>query len=99
MAVQKNKIYRAEIVDYTAEGSGVARIEGMAVFVPNTAVGDQCDIRIVKVNKRMAFAAWSASSSRRATASSRPARSQGSAEAAAISIFLMKLSYGQNSKR
>lgn len=55
MAVQKNKIYRAEIVDYTAEGSGVARIEGMAVFVPNTAVGDQCDIRIVKVNKRMAF--------------------------------------------
>ncbi|MFR4973322.1 MAG: TRAM domain-containing protein [Butyricicoccus pullicaecorum] len=55
MAIQKNKIYRAEIVDYTAEGSGVARIEGMAVFVPNTAVGDQCDIRIVKVNKRMAF--------------------------------------------
>ena len=41
MAIQKNKIYRAEIVDYTAEGSGVARIEGMAVFVPNTAVGDQ----------------------------------------------------------
>ena len=37
MAIQKNKIYRAEIVDYTAEGSGVARIEGMAVFVPNTA--------------------------------------------------------------
>ena len=55
MAIQKNKIYRAEIVDYTAEGSGVARIEGMAVFVPNTAIGDQCDIRIVKVNKRMAF--------------------------------------------
>lgn len=55
MAVQKNKIYRAEIVDYTADGSGVARVEGMAVFVPNTAVGDQCDIRIVKVNQRMAF--------------------------------------------
>ena len=55
MALQKNKIYRTEIVDYTTDGSGVARVEGMAVFVPNTAVGDQCDIRILKVNKRMAF--------------------------------------------
>ena len=55
MALQKNKVYRAEIIDYTTDGSGVARIEGMAVFVPNTAVGDQCDIRIVKVNKKMAF--------------------------------------------
>lgn len=55
MALQKNKVYRAEIVDYTTDGSGVARIDGMAVFVPNTAVGDQCDIRIVKVNKKMAF--------------------------------------------
>ena len=55
MALQKNKIYRAEIVDYTADGSGVARIDGMAVFVPRAAVGDQCDIRIVKVNRNMAF--------------------------------------------
>lgn len=55
MALQKNKVYRAEIMDYTTDGSGVARIDGMAVFVPNTAVGDQCDIRIVKVNKKMAF--------------------------------------------
>jgi|GEM_PF-6791740 len=40
MAIQKNKIYRAEIVDYTAEGSGVARIEGMAVFVPKNPNAD-----------------------------------------------------------
>ena len=55
MALQKNKIYRAEIVDFTAEGNGVARIEGMAVFVPRAAVGDQADIKIVRVNKNMAF--------------------------------------------
>lgn len=55
MALQKNKIYRAEIVDFTAEGSGVARIEGMAVFVPRAAVGDQADIKIVRVNKNMAY--------------------------------------------
>ena len=45
MALQKNKIYRAEIIDLTADGSGVARIEGMAVFVPRAAIGDQADIR------------------------------------------------------
>lgn len=55
MALQKNKIYRAEIVDFTAEGNGVCRIDGMAVFVPRAAVGDQADIRILRVNKNMAF--------------------------------------------
>ena len=33
--LEKNKIYEAEIVDYTSEGQGVAKIEGCAVFVPN----------------------------------------------------------------
>ncbi len=34
---------------------GFARCEGRAVFVPRTAVGDQCDVRIVKVTKNVAF--------------------------------------------
>lgn len=55
MELVKNKVYRAELTDYTAEGAAVAHIGGMAVFVPGGAVGDQCDIRIVKVNRRMAF--------------------------------------------
>ncbi len=55
MALQKNKIYRAEITGYTAEGASVARIEGIAVFIPGGAVGDQCDIKILKVKKNLAF--------------------------------------------
>lgn len=55
MELIKNKIYRAQIVDYTADGTGVARIDGRAVFVPRTAVGDQCDVRITKVSKNVAF--------------------------------------------
>ena len=39
----------------TAEGSGICRIEGMAVFVPGTAVGDRCAVRIVKVLRKYAF--------------------------------------------
>ena len=36
----KNQIYTAQIVDYTSEGQGVAKIEGCAVFVPNAIAGE-----------------------------------------------------------
>lgn len=55
MELVKNKIYRMQIVDYTADGAGVAKVDGRAVFVPRTAVGDQCDVRITKVTKNVAF--------------------------------------------
>ena len=53
--MKKNEIYTAEIIDYTAEGNGVCRIDGMAVFVPNAAVGDIADIRILKPAKNFAY--------------------------------------------
>lgn len=53
--MEKNKIYRAEIVGYSGDGSSIARIHDMVVFVPGGAVGDQCDIRIVKIAKHYAF--------------------------------------------
>ena len=52
--LEKNKIYEAEIVDYTSEGQGVAKIEGCAVFVPNAIVGEICRIRIEKAAKTWA---------------------------------------------
>ena len=39
----------------TTEGSGVCRVDNMAVFVPHTAVGDRIRVRIVKVLKSYAF--------------------------------------------
>ena len=50
----KNEIYEARIEDYTAEGQGVAKIEGCAVFVPNAIAGELCQIRIEKVGKTWA---------------------------------------------
>ena len=52
---EKNKVYTAEITGLTSEGSGVCRIEEMAVFVPETAVGDVAEIKIVKVLSSYAF--------------------------------------------
>lgn len=53
--MQKNEIYTVKIEDLTAEGNGVCHIDGMAVFVPETAVGDELKVRIVKVLKNYAF--------------------------------------------
>ena len=50
----KSKIYEAEIVDYTSEGQGIAKVEGCAVFVPNAIVGEICRIRIEKAAKTWA---------------------------------------------
>ena len=44
----QNQIYTALITDYTAQGQGVAHIEGCAVFVPNAIAGELCDIQITK---------------------------------------------------
>ena len=52
--LEKGKIYETTIVDYTAEGQGVARIEGCAVFVPNAIVGEKCLVRIEKAQKTWA---------------------------------------------
>ena len=53
--IKKNDLFEAEITAMTAEGSGICRADGMAVFVPGTAVGDRCVVRVVKVLKKYAF--------------------------------------------
>ncbi len=52
--LEKNKQYRAEVTDYTAEGQGVAHVEGCAVFLPNAIAGETYCIRIEKVGKTWA---------------------------------------------
>lgn len=51
----KNEIVRLEITALASEGSGVGRHNGMAVFVPFTAVGDIISCRIVKELKSYAY--------------------------------------------
>lgn len=53
--MKKNDIIRLEITALTNEGNGVGRYDGIAVFVPYTAVGDVIDCRIVKVNKSFCY--------------------------------------------
>ncbi len=50
----RNQIYETEIIDYTTEGQGVAKVEGCTVFVPNAIVGEKVRLRIEKAAKTWA---------------------------------------------
>jgi len=50
----KNQIYETVVTDYTAEGQGVAHIEGCAVFIPNAIVGERVRVRIELARKTWA---------------------------------------------
>lgn len=52
--MRKNEEYEIEITGMTDEGSGVGRIDGMAVFVPYTIVGETVKIVVVKALKNYA---------------------------------------------
>lgn len=54
MVLKKNDLITVNIDGMTAEGSGVARHEGMAVFVPNAAPNDRLSVRIIKLTKSYA---------------------------------------------
>lgn len=54
--LKKNEIYPVTITGYTAEGLGVARIDGQVVFVHGALEGEEAEIKILKVGKSEAYA-------------------------------------------
>lgn len=55
MEHKKNEIVRLEITDMTAEGMGVGKSGGYALFVKDAVIGDVLDARIVKVKKNYGY--------------------------------------------
>ena len=51
----KNQEVVLEIVDMTFDGYGVGKADGLAVFVPLTAVGDKVKVKILKVKKAFCY--------------------------------------------
>ncbi len=56
LLLSKNDIIELSIDSISSDGSGIGRYCGMAIFVPNTAIGDRINARILKVNKTYAYA-------------------------------------------
>ena len=53
--MKKNDIYQITIEDIGNDGEGIGRIDGMAVFVKDTVMGDVAKIKIVKAKKNYAY--------------------------------------------
>lgn len=53
--VEKNKTYISKIIDFSVDGSGVAKIDGFTIFVPMTVPGDEAEILILKTKSSYAY--------------------------------------------
>ena len=53
--MRKNEAYSVEITGLTAEGAGVARVDGQVVFVPGVIPGERCKIKIDHVGRTCAY--------------------------------------------
>lgn len=56
MEIKKNDTVKLEIDNCGLDGSGIGRLDGLAVFVPSGAKGDIIKAHILKVKKNLAFA-------------------------------------------
>ncbi len=53
--VRRGQELEVEITGYTSEGQGVARVEGLAVFVPGTVRGERISVRIAHLGHAAAY--------------------------------------------
>ena len=58
--LEKNQIVPAVIEDYTAQGLGLARVDGQVVFVRDALRGEEGQVLLMKVRRRDAFGKWAA---------------------------------------
>ncbi|UCC58176.1 MAG: TRAM domain-containing protein [Candidatus Bathyarchaeum sp.] len=54
--VEIGKEYDVEIQETSRRGEGIARIEGLVVFVPSTKPGDKVRIKVTNISRRFAEA-------------------------------------------
>ena len=52
--VEVDKEYEADIEDLSRRGEGIAKIDGLVIFVPNTKTGDHVKFKITHVGSRFA---------------------------------------------
>jgi predicted RNA-binding protein with TRAM domain len=54
--VEIGKEYEVDISETSRRGEGIARIQGLVTFIPNTKPGDHVKIRITRISRRFAEA-------------------------------------------
>lgn len=54
--IKKNQEFIVEIEDLTAEGAGVAKLDGYTLFIKDALIGDQARVSIMKTKKNYGYA-------------------------------------------
>lgn len=54
--VKENQILNVRIESIGAKGDGIAKVNGLAVIVPNTKADKEYTVKITKLKERFAFA-------------------------------------------
>ncbi len=54
--VETGKEYEVDIQETSRRGEGIARIQGLVIFIPNTKPGDHVKIKIMRISRRFAEA-------------------------------------------
>jgi predicted RNA-binding protein with TRAM domain len=54
--VEIGKEYEVDVQETSRRGEGIARIEGLVTFIPNTKPGDHVKIKITRISRRFAEA-------------------------------------------
>jgi len=54
--VEVGQEYEVDIQETSRRGEGIARIQGLVIFVPNTKTGDHVKMQVKRVSRRFAEA-------------------------------------------
>ena len=54
--VEIGKEYEVDVQETSRRGEGIARIQGLVTFIPNTKPGDHVKIKIIRISGRFAEA-------------------------------------------
>jgi predicted RNA-binding protein with TRAM domain len=54
--VELGKEYEVDVKELSRRGEGIARIQGLVTFIPNTKPGDHVKIKITRISRRFAEA-------------------------------------------
>lgn len=53
--MKKNEIYKGKVIGYGSSGEGVIKNEEYTIFVPFTALNEQIEYKVLKVDKKIAY--------------------------------------------
>jgi predicted RNA-binding protein with TRAM domain len=54
--VEVGKEYEVDVQEISQRGEGIARIQGLVIFIPGTKQGDHVKIKVTRVSRRCAEA-------------------------------------------